>query len=368
MTGLFFAPFAALQLPLGASLDRWGPRRVTSGLMIFASLGSLLFGTAPSFEMLALGRFLMGAGMAGVLMGGMKAFSDQFSQSTYATATAFMVGIGASGVLLASAPLAWLNEAVGWRSIFVVGALVIAFSSACIWLFSGDAKFRESAPSLSYTPTKLKDVFGSARFWRLALINFSLAGGLLAFQGLWAGPYLADIFELTTIQVGDVLLYMAIGTTMGYFISGIVGDKYGLGRSISAASFIFIGCLISLCIGPPPVLLKSIYFLFGLSGGFGILLLAQSRLIASPQIMGQVISSMNLFGIGGAFILQWWFGALLAYFKADRLSPSLGAYRPAIALLIAINVVSWFVYLPMRKQLQNDRSADSETSTGLDKL
>ena len=32
------------------------------------------------------------------------------------------------------------------------------------------------------------DVFRDARFWRLALLGFSLAGGLIAHQSLWAGP------------------------------------------------------------------------------------------------------------------------------------------------------------------------------------
>ncbi|HHW87664.1 MAG TPA: MFS transporter, partial [Chloroflexi bacterium] len=75
MTSLFFAAFAAVQLPLGLRLDRLGPRLVTPALMLAGAAGSLLFAAAHSFGALAWGRALIGVGMAGILMGALKAFS-----------------------------------------------------------------------------------------------------------------------------------------------------------------------------------------------------------------------------------------------------------------------------------------------------
>ncbi|MCJ7796725.1 MAG: MFS transporter, partial [Thermoleophilia bacterium] len=66
MTSLFYAAFAAVQLPLGQALDRFGARVVTPSLMLVGAGGSLLFGAGHSFAVLALGRALIGMGMAGV--------------------------------------------------------------------------------------------------------------------------------------------------------------------------------------------------------------------------------------------------------------------------------------------------------------
>ena len=66
MTSLFFLTFALAQLPIGAALDRFGARRTTSTLMLAGVAGNLLFSVAPSFPLLALGRALIGRGMAGV--------------------------------------------------------------------------------------------------------------------------------------------------------------------------------------------------------------------------------------------------------------------------------------------------------------
>ncbi|MCA9930394.1 MAG: MFS transporter, partial [Anaerolineales bacterium] len=122
MTSLFFAAFAAMQIPLGVWLDKWGARRVTPGLMTAAVLGSVLFATSSGFIQLTVGRALIGVGMAGVLMGSLKIFSRWFSPRRYATATGLLVGIGASGALFAATPLARLNQAIGWRMVFLIGA------------------------------------------------------------------------------------------------------------------------------------------------------------------------------------------------------------------------------------------------------
>src|SRR5829696_10277782 len=56
LTSLFFAAFAAIQLPMGVWLDRWGSRWVTPALMFIGAVGSLIFAISPTFVPLAIGR------------------------------------------------------------------------------------------------------------------------------------------------------------------------------------------------------------------------------------------------------------------------------------------------------------------------
>ena len=123
MTSLFFLAFAAAQLPLGAALDRWGPRWVPAGLMLAAAAGSLLTASADGFVTLAIGRALIGVGMAGVLMGALKAFSAWFAPRRFATVSGVFVGLGSLGALGATTPLAVLADAIGWRGVFVAAGL-----------------------------------------------------------------------------------------------------------------------------------------------------------------------------------------------------------------------------------------------------
>jgi MFS family permease len=130
MTSLFFATFALAQLPLGAALDRFGPRWVPAGLMLAAVAGSFITAAAEGFVGLALGRALIGLGMAGVLMGALKAFAAWFEPQRFALISSLFVAAGSLGALGATTPLTSLADTLGWRGVFVaVGILTAAIAA-----------------------------------------------------------------------------------------------------------------------------------------------------------------------------------------------------------------------------------------------
>src|SRR5215472_16687088 len=49
MTSVYFLTFAAIQLPLGVLLDRFGPRRAQSGLLLVAAGGAAVFARSDDF-------------------------------------------------------------------------------------------------------------------------------------------------------------------------------------------------------------------------------------------------------------------------------------------------------------------------------
>ncbi|MEM7348395.1 MAG: MFS transporter [Chloroflexota bacterium] len=352
MTSLFFGSFALIQVPLGLGLDRWGARWVTSGLMFVGVIGSLVFATAPSFMILALGRALIGLGMAGILMGSLKVFSQWYPPQRFATASGLLVGIGSSGALIAATPLAWLNNIIGWRAVFVWGAVGIALIAIIIMVWG-----RNTPPGVEWqgggqSTHGLKAVFGDQRFWRMAPLTFFMSGTLLGFQGLWAGPYLFDVLALDEIGAGNLLFLMGIGTTAGFIISGWLADRFGVMRVIVAGSIIFIICLFILATRPPLAVVWLLYGLFGFSGSFNILLLSQIRKIFPETMTGQAVTAINMFGIGGTFFIQWWLGLIIGAFVVD----SAGHYPPqaftaallftAVGSLIAL---LWYLSLLLRQ-------------------
>lgn len=351
MTSLFYATFAAVQIPLGMGLDRFGPRFMTPALMFLGVAGSLTFGMAQDFTMLALGRALIGVGMAGVLMGALKAFSRWFPSSQYSTVSGLMVGIGSAGALVAATPLAWLNVTVGWRAVFVGGALVILLAALAI-LFGT----RNTPPGTAWDGQKmdlrdLRIVFGDVRFWRISLLIFFTNGTLLAFQGLWAGPYLSDTLGLNALTRGNVLFVLSLGVTIGFLASGWLADRFGLARVVSVSASLFIAAQVALTFNLAIGVVMVVYLAFGLSGGFLIVLLAQPRLIFPLAITGQATTATNLFAIGGTFLIQWWFGLVVDLFPADgagHYPPQ--AYAAALGLTAGGMLLALLWYLPMLRE------------------
>jgi MFS family permease len=68
LTAVYFLAFAAIQLPVGIMLDRYGPRRVQSALLLAAAAGAAIFGFADGLVMLIVGRALVGLGVAAALI------------------------------------------------------------------------------------------------------------------------------------------------------------------------------------------------------------------------------------------------------------------------------------------------------------
>jgi predicted MFS family arabinose efflux permease len=354
MTSLFFAAFAAIQLPLGVWLDRWGPRWVTPALMGLAVAGSVLFALAPSLVPLAVGRALIGAGMAGVLMGSLTIFSRWFPVERFATAAGLLIGIGALGALAAATPMAWLNALFGWRAVFWSGAGATALVASAIVIWA-----RNTPPGMAWTGRSgpagsFALIFRDLRFWRMAPLSFYLAGVLMGFQGLWAGPYLYDVVGLDAVAAGNVLLWMGIGLTTGFVCSGWLADRFGLARVAALLSLVFVVCQFGLAAQPGLGWVRLLYAVFGFTGAANTMPLSQARQIFPLQMTGKAVTAVNLFAIGGTFLLQWWMGLIIGSFPAT----GQGHYAPAAytAALIFTGMGSalallWYLPLVFRRPL-----------------
>ena len=78
--GGYFLGFAAMQLPLGTWLDRYGPKRVILWFLSLAVLGCLAFSSASSFAWLLAARVMIGMGVGACLMAPLTGFRRWFDE------------------------------------------------------------------------------------------------------------------------------------------------------------------------------------------------------------------------------------------------------------------------------------------------
>ncbi len=89
-------------------------------LLVIAAGGATLFGTASSFPELLVARAMIGLGVAGSLMAGLKAIVTWFPRERVALANGWMIMLGSLGAVTATAPTDWLLNYMGWRSLFEI--------------------------------------------------------------------------------------------------------------------------------------------------------------------------------------------------------------------------------------------------------
>jgi MFS family permease len=355
MTSAFFAAVALAQLPLGIALDRWGPRRVVPATMLAGVAGAWVFGSATDLASLAAGRALLGLGFAGVLMGALQAFGRWFPERRFATVSGLFLALGTVGGLLAGTPLAWLAAAFGWRPVFLVGAAVIAAAAGTIAVASRDAPAplgatagaAPLAPPATPPVDSLATVLRDPGFWRIALLDLFCVGTLLAVQALWAGAYLADVHALPPVQVGDLVLVMALGVAAGNLASGALADRFGRRRVVLTYGSGFVACHLALALagpGTPVAALTALYLAFGVLASFGVVLFADVRAVFPTHLAARALTAVNLAGIGGAMLVQWGMGVIIELGRDPGSGYGIAAYRPAFLVTAVLGVVAVGVY------------------------
>lgn len=350
MTSLFYLVFAAAQVPLGVALDRARAGVVTGLLMLVSVGGSLVFSVAGNFALLAVGRSLIGLGMAAVLMGSLKAFGMWFSPRRYAAAAGMLMGLGALGGVLAAAPLAWFSSSHGWRAAFQVGAVITLVGAVALVLVKGGAPARagEAVP----VGRGLRIVFGHRRFWHVAPLNFFMTGALMAIQGLWAGPFVLDVMGATQRGAGEVLTFLSVGVILGYLGSGWIAGRLGLVPSVVSAGAVYAAAQVALvyCAFQPSLsLVRIAHLVLGLAGGFQTLVLVHTRSLFPAGVTGRALTAVNVFGIGGSAVLQWLMGQTINAFGRDgagHYPPA--AYATAFGITAAGSLVAlvWYCLMP----------------------
>jgi predicted MFS family arabinose efflux permease len=190
----------------------------------------------------------------------------------------------------------------------------------------------------------------------MAPLAFFLAGVLLGFQGLWAGPYLYDVLGLDDLQVGNVLLWMGVGLTVGFVCCGWLADRFGVAQVTATMAAMFALCQFALAAGAAYGAelrwVQLLYALFGFTGAANTMTLAQARRIFPLAMTGKAVTAVNLFAIGGTFLLQWWMGLIINGFPSD----AAGHYAPqaytAALLFTGIGTglaLLWYLPLALRR-------------------
>lgn len=333
-SGLWFLAFAAMQVPVGAALDRVGPRRTAAVLLLVGALGAAVFAMATGPLGIKLAMVLIGAGCSPVLMAGYFIFARSFSPTIFGTLAGAMVGIGNLGNIGSSLPLSVAVDAFGWRATVWGMAAVTALIAALI-----AALARDPAKVSHAQRGSLLDLLKMRALWPIFVMMALCYAPVAAVRGLWVGPYYADVFGASADQIGQVTLAMGLAMVAGSFAYGplerLIGSRK---RLILVGNASVAVALLALWAWPLAGgwTTLSLLVLFGFAGSSFPMVIAHGRAFLPTHLVGRGVTLLNLFGIGSVGILQFVTGRL----HAASATPPAEAPYAAIFLLLAITLAA----------------------------
>ena len=346
LTSAYLFAFGAFQLPLGILLDRYGPRRVESGLLLIAASGCLLFSYGGNLGELALARGLIGLGVSACLMASFKAFSLWFPVDRLPSLNAAVMAAGGLGALTATTPLAWALPTVGWRGAFVALAVLVTMAAAGIFS-TPDKPAAATRETLAEQLRALGGILASPVFWRFAPQTAFLSGGFMALQGLWAVPWLIEVNGYSRGVTAFHMLLVSIAMLSGFAVLALFVTRLTrigvtplriLTAGIGFGIFVMAGIVAD--IGATHFL----WFAMGLV--FSVTNLAYALLSAHfpGHLSGRVTTALNLAAFVGAFGLQWGIGVLVDWLGDQGMSPH-DSFRWTFAVLLALQALAWIWFV-----------------------
>ncbi|WP_435074516.1 MFS transporter [Halorubrum sp. HHNYT27] len=327
----FFYLYAAMQLPAGVLVDRYGPRRVAGTGTFVMGFGAMAFAMSDSFLVNFLARALVGFGGSVIFLSILRFAVTWFRADEYATVTGLTIGVSALGGIIATTPLAIAASVIGWRSsMLVIGSLCVV-SALFIFLSVRDRPVDETddeSPELTADggPTSLRDdlrsVLGGSDVWALGILNFLILGVNFTIIGLWGVPYLVHLYDLSVARASLYVLAGNVGLLIGSPLFGWVADRTAAHTAlvlISTLTFCVVFGTLS-ALGTPPLAFVGILFFTAMFVNGGVsLAFTVGRQRHPDEVSGTVSGTINSVGYFGAAVVPALMGVVLDVFWTGKI-------------------------------------------------
>jgi MFS family permease len=349
-SGIYFLTFALAQFPIGVSLDRFGPRRTCAVLLAAGGAGgALVFSLAQSPGVVVAAMALIGIGCAPVLMASLFIFARIYTPARFAVLTSWLIAFGALGNVVGASPLANAAEAFGWRPVMAGLGLITLFSALSVLLLVRDPAAPKTMRQGGSGLRGYLELLRMPVLWPIIPITALNYAPPIGIRGLWAGPYLQDVYGADTLTIGNITFFMALAMVAGNFIYGpldqMLGTRKWVGVGGTAIALAGLGYLALNAVTDTTVV-TALLIIIGLAGGAYGLLMAHARAFFPPHLVGRGVTLMNFFTIGGVGIMQFATGAVVSA-AADPHDPA-APYAALFGFYFALLTVALAVYLLSR--------------------
>lgn len=339
-TGIF-ATHAAMQIPGGHLVDRFGSRSILIGALAWVVLGNLGIALSGGYWQLLVWKIFTGIGTGTCFVAGARYTHEALAGPKLHLAQGLYGGsiLLGSGFVILVVPRIYVLA--GWRGAFLSSAAVGALAWV-LWLMAAP-----SVRAAAHAPVPFWRMAGSRELWLLGLMQMA-SFGVAIVVGAWIVALLGNSFGMPLARaglVGSLVLLLGIGTrplggalrrhvpVRTLLIASFLGNAVGCGILASGThSLVFaVGATLLLGTGcglPYPILFTRAAALYpgraasamGLVNMLGIVMI-----LAGAPLMGQLAdwsgSLQSSFLALGAFSLL----ACAAVFliSQDEPSPSL---------------------------------------------
>lgn len=319
---LQLAVYAAMQVPVGLLVDRFGSRSVLTAGVVVMSLAQSAFAFADTYALALVARLFVGMGDALTFICVLRLVSSWFPPRRVPLVSQLTGTVGQLGAVVAAVPMTVAFRELGWTTTYLLSASVGVLLLVGLLLVVGDTpearhlrgaslSWREVRASLAASWTLPATRLG---FWMHFVTQFSATTlGLL-----WGYPFLVRGEGLSEAAAGALLTLMVLvmvvaGPTLGWLVGTFPYQRSTMVLGI-VGTIVLVWSIVLAWPGDAPLpLLVLLVVVTGVGGpasmiGFDVARTANpvERLASATGLVNQggFIATLSLV-IGIGLVLDW---------------------------------------------------------------
>lgn len=297
LAGYYYLGYAGMQIPLGIMLDKFNFRIVTAFAIIVTVISTLTFVLADSWNIVLLGRFLMGAGSAVGFLSVAKVIKLFFEEKYHAFMIGFTFTFGLMGAVFGGTPMRMLFNHFGYHATFISLAAV-GITIAAIVLMVSDKRIErvDTAPNAHPSMQKIFKLLFNPMIILVGIAGGLMVGPLEGFADVWAMPFFEHVHNLSqndAIFISSlVFLGMCVGGPCLAYLAKITGSNV-LVIAMTGACTVIVFFIIFFVHNLSISILSGLMFYLGILSCYQVLVFAFASDLVDRSCAGMAIAIIN---------------------------------------------------------------------------
>lgn len=319
MVGFYYWAYSGLQIPLGITMDKFGPRRLLSLAALTCSIACFIFSMTTSIYIAGLARLMMGMGAACGFLGTIKLGTLWFPPQNIGKVIALTMIFGTTGAALGGLPLSILTDHLGWQGSLQALGVVGLVISLIFFIFVRNTPSGEMTNNKSQSEPilgGLKMVLKSPQAWLISGFSMLMYAPLIIMGDAWCVPFMKSIYTVDEKLATTIHLILFTGAAMGSPFFTTLSDKLTSRRipmMIGALACLGVYLLIIFGNNIPLYFMYILFFLAGFCYTAKCLCFASMTEIMPAESSGVSVGFSNMIVMAGGALFHPLIGYMLDF-------------------------------------------------------
>ncbi|MBM4211684.1 MAG: MFS transporter [Gammaproteobacteria bacterium] len=348
MTACFGYAYALMQIPAGAMIDHFGPRRILIVAVLICSSASFMFMSTTNIITASISRLFIGAASACAFIAPLTLTARWFDSKHFAMVAGIVQMLGCIGAIAGQEPIAMLTEKIGWRDGMFYAASIGMVLAGIFYMSIKDYPPGEKPPEKNNSISewqRIKTVISNPQTWYIGIAGFACWAPIGALAEFIGPRFLSVKHQISIVDSAGLFIWVWIligifSPLIGWWSDHIFQRKKPL---LLLGSIALIASL-NLIYGSGNLNLDLLWLcLIGVSAGAQPITFALVTENQPKHVIATAIGFNNMAVASGAFITQPIIGSLMDVFWQGEMAggiPTYSLYEYTMALSLVPACIS----------------------------